>query len=235
MLNSFNAVLFDMGNTVLDFHAGKHSDDEKDLIGLANMKEYLDTLKIDKSILQLKDSFLDKWYDDFYIRSEQLIELDVYKYLKEAIANLNTSQYKELIRLFYKPYKDEIVVNEGIEDLFKRIKNKDKKIGIISNCILPEELYIDIFKHLDLDKYIDEYTFSYTYNIRKPNPDLFKIAVEKLSVDVSKLLMVGDGIKPDIYGSNQLGIKSIWYNMKNKKNDVHIENMIGEIKSFNEL
>lgn len=33
----YKLVVFDMGNTLLDFHAGKHSDEEKDMIGCKNI------------------------------------------------------------------------------------------------------------------------------------------------------------------------------------------------------
>lgn len=230
--------LFDMGNTVLDFHNGIHSDEEKDDIGISYMIDYLKTISINITKDKLKSEFLLSWYDDFYIRKSKLIELDVFTYLKKALPNLTIDKYEKLISLFYKPYKDEIVVNESIEDLFKVLKKNNRKIGIVSNCILPEKLYVEIFKSVGLDKYIDEYIFSYTYKIRKPNLKLFKIALDKLNGKAENTMMIGDGLYPDIYGAGQLDIDSIWYNQKVISSEnirSNHKNMILEISSFSEL
>lgn len=48
------------------------------------MNNYLNkNYKIDIPIDKLKKEFLDKWYSDFYIRKDQLMELDVKKNFDE--------------------------------------------------------------------------------------------------------------------------------------------------------
>jgi len=46
--------------------------------------------------------------------------------------------------------------------------------------------------------------------IRKPNPDIFKHALERLNVAPEETAMVGDNLKADIAGAKKLNILGIW-------------------------
>ncbi len=46
--------------------------------------------------------------------------------------------------------------------------------------------------------------------IRKPNPDIFMYALNKLNVEPEEAAMVGDSLKADILGARTLNILSIW-------------------------
>lgn len=238
-MKGIKLVVFDMGNTLLDFHGGKSSDDEKDLIGLKRLSEYIKKkYNIHITSEMLKISFLDKWYNDFPIRESELVELNVSEYLKSALLDydilIDEDSSLEFMKIFYSPYKEEIVVNTKALELLKEIKIKNISIGVISNCILQDEIYIDIFKEAGLDKYIDEYIFSYSNKHRKPKAILFNKMIEKFNVHPEEVVVIGDNLKADIKPANELGFKAIWYNPK-KKNIVIDVNFDMEIGDFSEI
>lgn len=208
-------VIFDMGNTLLHFHKGIFSDDEKDLIGLTCLSSYLEKrYQIKVSISQLKTEFLDKWYGDFYLRKEKLIELDFNKYLKDVIvlngfedSNIN---YFKCMEIFYSQYIEDSVSSKGALEVLKYLKVKGYTIKIISNCILHDDIYKNVFKKHNLDMFIDEYIFSYSRKIRKPNPLLFKEAIRDYKGDIKDVIMVGDSLEADINSAQRIGFKVIW-------------------------
>ena len=219
-------VIFDMGNTLLHFHKGIFSDDEKDLIGLTLLSSYLEKKnQIKISIPQLKIEFLDKWYDDFYLRKEKLIELNFNKYLKDVIElnGFNDSEvnYFECMETFYSQYIEDAVSSKGSLDVLKYLKGKDYTIKVISNCILQDEIYKDVFKKHNLDEFIDEYIFSYSRKIRKPNSLLFKEAIRDYRGDIKDIIMVGDSLEADINPAQTLGFKGVWLT-NGKKNTTDI-------------
>jgi len=208
-------VIFDMGNTLLHFHKGIFSDDEKDLIGLTLLSSYLEKkYQIEISISQLKTEFLDKWYDDFYLRKEKLIELDFNKYLKDII-DLNgfkdfNINYFKCMEIFYSQYIEDSVSSEGALEVLKYLKSKGYTIKIISNCILHDDIYKNVFKKHNFDVFIDEYIFSYSRKIRKPNLLLFKEAIRDYKGDIKDVIMVGDSLEADINPAQKLGYKGVW-------------------------
>lgn len=222
-------IYFDMGNTLLDFHQGL-TDDGKDIIGLDNMSQYLNSIGLSIAPDTCKRKFLDVLYSKFHLRESQLIEVDVYKILRSFLT-LNQDQEDQVLRHFYQAYRQDVVLHDGALDLLRQLKKQGKYIGIISNCFLPAFIYKEIFEISGLDDYIDDYTFSYTHKIRKPNPDLFRYAFKK---PYDKCLMIGDGFKPDVLGSNQLSVDSIWYNHKMRRPE-SAEHLKLTIQSLSEL
>jgi len=215
-------IIFDMGNTLLDFHKGPYTDEAKDMIGLEAMRDYLyDNHQVQVSLKDLKDHFLDPWYGDFYKR-DLLVELDVRVYVKALFKTLNLDcpvDYYLLMKAFYSQYMKDVCVNEGALDLLKALDG-DYKIGVISNCILFDDLYKEVFVSKGLDAYIDHYIFSYSRQIRKPDPRLFQECLDHFQVAAGEAVMVGDSLKADMAGAKQVGMTTIWYKDTDHETDL---------------
>ena len=217
-MKSKKLVIFDMGNTLLNFHSGKHTDEEKDLLGIGYMQEYL--LKnhgcyISKDKL-IRD-FLDNWYSDFYLR-KQLIELDVKEYLKPVLEmcklELQDDEYIALMSEFYKAYKEEVVLSNEAIDILCHLQEKGVKIAVASNCILFDEIYMQIFEEQGIGKYIDKYVFSYSRGYRKPDLRIFEEILNHFRVSSHEALMIGDSLEADIIPAKKLGMETVWINRK---------------------
>ena len=229
--------IFDMGNTLLDFHSGIHTDEEKDELGLSHMSKLLfEKYKIDISANRLRLEFLTPWFQDFYKR-EKLIELDVEDYLRSVmgpdVEKFMKQDYVDLMRSYYKEYMNEVVVYEGVKELFIKLKELNIKIAILSNCILYDEIYIEVFDRLGLTPYIDQFFFSYSRKIRKPDLRIFKEVLDWFSVSGSEATMVGDNIKADLVPSRALGIHTVWINRKEKQDAFEMVDC--QVKSLKEL
>jgi HAD superfamily hydrolase (TIGR01459 family) len=48
------------------------------------------------------------------------------------------------------------------------------------------------------------------YYFGKPHPDIYRAALENISVPATRILMIGDGINTDIKGANTLGIDTLY-------------------------
>lgn len=230
-------VIFDMGNTLLNFHAGIHSDDEKDLLGLGYMSEYLQSqFAVDISPETLETCFLKPWLEDFYIR-EQGIELDVTCYIKPFLTEykirFTEKNYVNLMSEFYKAYREEVVVSKNAKEILKTLHENGVKIAVASNCILFDEIYESIFREQGLSEYIDQFVFSYSRGIRKPDRRLFEEIIAHFNFEPSEIIMVGDSLKADITPAKALGMKTIWLNRKNLCSENEVADV--EIKVFEDL
>lgn len=230
-------VIFDMGNTLLNFHAGIHSDDEKDLLGLGYMSAYLlSEFAVNISPQTLETNFLKPWLEDFYIR-EQGLELDVTHYLEPILSQnkirLTEKNYVDLMSEFYKTYREEVVVSENAKEILKSLHKKGVKIAVASNCILFDEIYESIFREQGLSEYIDKFVFSYSRGIRKPDRRLFEEIIAYFNFEPSEIIMVGDSLKADIVPAKALGMKTIWLNKKNQSSENEFADV--EIKAFEDL
>ncbi len=85
---------------------------------------------------------------------------------------------------------------------------KKYKLGILSNGdSASQHAKIDA---LHLEKYFPVVIASWDYGIDKPDPEIYRIAAEKLGVDCKDCYFVGDTFMTDIYGAIKAGMHPVW-------------------------
>lgn len=63
-------------------------------------------------------------------------------------------------------------------------------------------------------KYFDTVTTSEEVGLKKPNPIIFKKAMEKALVEASESIMIGDTFEADILGAEAVGMHTLFYNYR---------------------
>lgn len=69
---------------------------------------------------------------------------------------------------------------------------------------------LTVLEEFYMKRYFDVVIESATEGIRKPNPELYRLAAERLKVDPQQLLVVGDSFEKDIRPAATLGCKTVW-------------------------
>lgn len=236
-MNRIKAIFFDMGNTLLHFHYGD-SDDEKDEKGLLYLTQYLNKFNSNITLEEVKTGFLDKWFEAIEDRGIKNIEYPIEDFLNEFLSKYNLEftmeQCIEAINLFYKEYREQVRFENNLYNILKEIKEKGYKIGVVSNTCYYDEVMKECFKKAGIYDLVDQYTFSYSLRVGKPDIRIFKAAIERMKVSPEEIIMVGDNLKSDIKPASDLGMKTVWLNTNNKTNDVGIAPDF-EIGSISEL
>lgn len=144
---------------------------------------------------------------------EVVVETEVMMFLKELGFQHDKLADKDLItylsNVYMKPYLTLTKPVEGIEELFKTIKDMKIKTAIVSNT-MKGNVTRELVRNYGLEKYINAYVLSDEVCYRKPHPMIFKIALNKLQVSPSQALMVGDE-ECDMEGANNLGIRALLF------------------------
>ena len=215
----YNTLIFDADDTLFDFKASEMEALEKTLIGyeIDYDKEY--HLPIYKEI----NSKIWKELEEGKITQGELkIErfrrycnrlnytFDPYDFADRYMDNLSKSSILfhdslDLIKELYGKYKLFIITN-GL--------TKVQNGRIINSLIAP---------------YFNDIIVSEEVGVSKPNPEIFKIALENNQIEnISNILMIGDSLTSDIRGGINFGIDTCLYNPKGITID-------GEIKPTYEI
>ena len=85
------------------------------------------------------------------LRKKHLIEYPIEQFLNEFLknyhVNLTINQCVEAINIFYYEYKNSYILKKkNIRNTLIKIKEKEYKIGVISNTCYYDEIMIDCFK-----------------------------------------------------------------------------------------
>jgi HAD superfamily hydrolase (TIGR01509 family) len=81
----------------------------------------------------------------------------------------------------------------------------------IPSCIvtdLTSQIQFRKWQQLDLGRYVQFMVSSEESGVEKPDPAIFNLALEKLSLNASEVIMIGDNYEKDIKGAEALGIRS---------------------------
>ncbi len=90
--------------------------------------------------------------------------------------------------------------------LLQKLKGK-YRLAVVSNFYgnLPA-----VLADFGLDRYFETIVESQRVGVRKPHPEIFRIALESLGLSPDETLVIGDSYKNDIAPALSLGCISVW-------------------------
>ncbi len=94
---------------------------------------------------------------------------------------------------------------EGAEDVLRNLSQKCD-LGIIAN---QSKDVVELLQSSGLDKYFKVKTISGAVGLRKPDPQIFALALNEAGRKASDCVMVGDRLDTDICPANMLGMKTV--------------------------
>jgi putative hydrolase of the HAD superfamily len=116
---------------------------------------------------------------------------------------------------FCEGFMEYVRIDDHTKNTLKKLHGK-YKLGIVSNFAIPECVDKLLEKH-DLNRFFDVVVVSATVNKRKPSPEIFQKALEKLGVSAENAVFVGDTADADIIGAKAAGMKTIFIERRLQK------------------
>jgi HAD superfamily hydrolase (TIGR01549 family) len=102
-------------------------------------------------------------------------------------------------------------VNEEALEIIPSLYDRGIKIGIITNTSFPTRSIHYILDKMGIKGYIDTVIASCDVEVTKPDPRIFKLALEELGVEAERAIHVGDNYYDDALGAKKVGIKPLLY------------------------
>lgn len=99
------------------------------------------------------------------------------------------------------------IPDEYIEVLFKL--NKKYILAVVADIWSPKQVWIEAFKKVGIYEFFSAFSFSSDYGVVKPSPKQFEYVVNKLGLQNSECIVIGDSPKRDLVGARAAGIDCI--------------------------
>ena len=93
-------------------------------------------------------------------------------------------------------------------DVLRTLRER-AKIGICSN-FSHTGTGLRVLERAGLAPHVDAVAISEEVGIRKPRPEIFRAALERLGVEPHETLHVGDRLEADVQGAAEVGITPVW-------------------------
>jgi putative hydrolase of the HAD superfamily len=112
----------------------------------------------------------------------------------------------------------------GVHAVFDHLKPRGIPAGVVSNTVFSSRtIEWELARH-GLMEHPSFVMASADYGVRKPNPDLFLVAVHKLGLNPNEVWFVGNSLEADIAGAKEAGLVPIWYTHR-----------VGDVEEYNGL
>lgn len=102
----------------------------------------------------------------------------------------------------------EVYPREGVPEALEELHRKGYILGVITDTIYPTEWKMNWLDTVGASPYLDIYVCSREAGVRKPDPAIYQIALEKANASPEETLFVGHA-KHELDGAKQAGILTV--------------------------
>lgn len=211
MSRAIEAVLFDLGGTLIHFEGAW-----PDLIQTAN-QELLKNLQ-EQGLLLDADYFLREFrrrLEEYYVQREsEFIEYTTAQTLRTLLIEMGHNavtpeMLRPALKRLYAVSQAQWKAEEDCVSTLETLRAAGLRLGVVSNASDDDDVQT-LVDNADIRNYFDFVLSSAACGVRKPNPRIFQIALQRWTLPAERAAMVGDTLGADILGAQNTGIYSIW-------------------------
>ena len=190
------AVFFDLDNTLVDFMRMK-----KEAVKAA-VAAMLDA----GHEMSYKDTYMSimKIYDQEGIEYQTVFD----HFLKAHYGTINHKMLAASVVAYRRSRDATLVLYPHVTATLMKLVKLGIKLAVISDAPV-KQVWLRLF-YLNLHNYFDTVIATEETGEPKPSPLPFHLAMERLKIDPTEALMLGDWPERDIAGANNVGIKTVF-------------------------
>ena len=146
-----------------------------------------------------------RWVGDMTFEETITMILEKNNCYSEEVLNTIVRKRTETKEEGFRQLHNEII------PMLKALKEKNIKIGLISNCFSEE---VPVIRRSVLFPFFDEVYLSYEQGVQKPDPEIYERCMRDFNVTAEECIYVGDGGSHELQTAQALGmdaLQAVWY------------------------
>jgi len=206
------AVLFDWGDTLMDFQFDEELMDTAFRAGLEAL-ERDDLAPADEIRAHFREHF-----EPLFWVAGTVEEIEYPGMIRDALAHFGTGLTDDELARFleaeHAAWQPARVLGSTTHALLDSLREDGLKLGLVSNAFDPGWLLRRDLEQMGIEQRIDVAVFSSEVGVRKPHPEIFGRALAALEVAPERTLFVGDRLYEDVRGAGELGmttVQALWF------------------------
>lgn len=117
-------------------------------------------------------------------------------------------RWEELLRDYEENFGQSCVGFPHLHAMLRALREEGYRLGVVSNG--REAFQMRVIGALGIQAYFDTVLISEAEGVRKPDPEIFRRALQRLGVRPEESVFVGDHPEADIAGARRAGLRTIW-------------------------
>lgn len=213
-------VFFDLDRTLWDFEKNSET----------ALRQIYEELKL-SNYMESFDSFMEvyrrvngEWWNKYRYGKVKKEDLRVGRFL-DTLREFDAENIEMATQLGERyiqvsPYQTNLLSHTA--ETLKELKENGNAIHIITNGF--KEIQFIKLKNSDILHYFDDVLCSEEVGVNKPDPLVFKSAMERTNAKAHESIMIGDDFEADVLGAEKVGIKGVLFDPNEHfkhNNEVH--------------
>jgi putative hydrolase of the HAD superfamily len=207
------AVLFDFGHTLVDFHRTQEAlhDAYQQIRARIEAVAYMEVPEL-LDLVERVAGGVDRLVTESYEQG-RMEELDQAALFREALGaigfDLPDDVLAHIVALDHSAYSNSLSVEPDVLDTLDRLRGEGYRLGLVSNLTLVPDLVREDLARMGLVERLDAALFSSEVGVRKPDPRIFRQALERLGAEPGETVFVGDRLYDDVGGAQAVGMRAV--------------------------
>lgn len=151
-----------------------------------------------------RQDYIDRWVE--YDCRGHVWKDNVYQSLVSEFS-ITESTWEQLLEDYETGFASHCIPFAGLVEMLSQLKH-DYMLGIITNGL--GSFQSRVVNGLGIDGFFDAILISEVEQLRKPQPEIFQRALQRLNGSSRETVFVGDHPDADIGGARGAGLKAIW-------------------------
>ena len=235
-----NTVFFDLGYTLVYFDGDFLQKTSESYTVLAHA---LNREGCSLDVVKFAERFQDLVTQYYHDRERDLRERPMDQFVRQALReanqdHLSNGKVRSALNEMYSITEDRWRLEEDTHPTLKELTRRGFHLGIITNAADARDVARIIDSH-ELRGYFETIVISADLGVRKPDPRIFEVAMQRTGSKPETAVMVGDTLGADILGAHHAGLRGIWITRRSENpNNALLRNSItpdAEISSLAEI
>lgn len=150
------------------------------------------------------------------------------KVYQELVAEFEITglTWEDLLQDYISQFQNSCVAFPSLISMLGELKNSKLLLGIITNG--KGQFQMDNIRALGIERYFDIILISEWERMKKPEPQIFKKALEEIDVLPNESIFIGDHPENDVMAARSVGMIGVWkkdYQWKNVNADFIVEDL----------
>jgi putative hydrolase of the HAD superfamily len=206
------AVLFDMGNTLLEFET-----EPWPVLAERALRAVYDALAEIDSKLSLPP------FPKFTARFQEIVRAEesrgpgrevplstsLGRLLDALGANAHRARIPDLMIRHYEPVVAQVSIYPDALQTLVRLRSNGMQVGLVSNTLWPKEFHLRDLARYEILHLFDSMVFSSELGYAKPHPTIFRHCLADLGVEPEEAVFVGDRFDADVEGAQKVGMRAV--------------------------
>jgi HAD superfamily hydrolase (TIGR01549 family) len=130
--------------------------------------------------------------------------------LAELLDDAGVPHHDDAVQALRDYWEPHTYTDPDVPELFTQLRQRDIRIGVLSNTIWPREWHEDVFSRDGVLHLLDGAVYTSEIAHTKPHPEAFRSAMAAVGVaDATRCVFVGDRPYDDISGARAIGMRAV--------------------------